>query len=80
MRVLFFNPRTSKYTRSISTPLGLLSIATYLKSKGCTVKILNRTIDKTDLNKVIDTFKPNIAGISMISYKSIDDTLRLLKR
>lgn len=75
MRVLFINPRTSKYTRSISTPLGLLSIATYLKSKGCTVKILDRTIDKTDLNKVIDTFKPDIAGISMISYKSIDDTL-----
>ncbi len=75
MKVLFVNPMTSKYTRSISTPLGILSIATYLESKGHSVKIYDRSTDKTDLQTVLNSFKPDISGISMISYKSIKDAL-----
>ncbi len=75
MKILFINPRTSKYTRAVSTPLGLLSIATYLESKGYTVKIYDRLIDKTKLEKVIETYQPDVAGISLISYKSINDSL-----
>lgn len=79
MKILFINPRTSEYTRSISTPLGILSIATYLESKGYTVKIYDRITEKTGLQTVIDTFKPDVSGISMISYKSISDTLSVAK-
>lgn len=75
MNVLFVNPMTSKYTRSVSTPLGLLSIATFLKSKGHTVKIYDRSVDKTGLETVISTFCPDVAGISLVSYKSIKDAL-----
>lgn len=75
MKILFVNPQTSKYSRSISTPLGLLSIATYLESKGHTVKIYDRLTDKTKLKEVIDEYRPDIAGISLISYKSINDAL-----
>ncbi len=75
MKILFINPRTSKYTRSVSTPLGLLSIATYLESKGHIVKIYDRLTDKTKLKEVIDVYKPDIAGVSLISYKSINDSL-----
>lgn len=47
MKVLFINPSTAKYTRSVTAPLGLLSIASYLESKGHIVKIYDRTVDKT---------------------------------
>lgn len=75
MNVLFINPKTSRYTRSISVPLGLLSIASYLESKGHTVMIYDRTTDKQPAEAVIDSFAPDIAGISIVSYKSVNDAL-----
>lgn len=75
MKILFINPQTSKYTRSISTPLGLLSIATYMESKGHTVKIYDRNTAKAKLKDVIYAYNPDIAGISLMSYKSINDSL-----
>ena len=75
MNILFINPSTSGYTRSVSAPLGLLSIATFLKSKGYSVRIYDRTVDKTKLETVLTEFPPDVAGISLISYKSINDTL-----
>lgn len=79
MRILFVNPATSKYTRSVSVPLGLLSIASYLESKGYGVKIYDRTVEKVDLESVVNEFKPDLVGISMISYKSTRDTLDVAK-
>lgn len=75
MRILFVNPSTSRYARSVSVPLGLLSIASYLEHKGHTVRIYDRTVDKTELEAVLDEFRPQLSGISLISYKSIGDTL-----
>ena len=79
MRILFINPSTSRYTRSVTTPLGLLSIASYLESKGHCVRIYDRTVDKTALADVVSEFNPAVAGISMISYKSVSDTIYLGK-
>lgn len=75
MRLLFINPSTSKYTRSVSVPLGILSIASYLESNGHQVKIYDRTVEKIKLEDVIEGFHPQLVGVSMISYKSIGDTL-----
>lgn len=80
MNILFINPSTSGYTRSVSVPLGLLSIATFLKSKGYSVRIYDRTVDKTKFETVIDEFDPDVAGISLVSYKSIDDALSLAEK
>lgn len=77
MKILFINPSTTKYTRSISVPLGLLSIASFLQVKGHTVKIYDRTVSKEALKTIVDTFRPQVAGISLVSYKSITDTLEL---
>lgn len=79
MKVLFINPSTSKYTRAVTAPLGLLSIASHLESKGHTVKIYDRTVDKTKLEDILNDFNPSVVGISMISYKSISDTVYLGK-
>lgn len=80
MNILFVNPSTEKYARSISTPLGLVSIATYLQSKGHTVKIYDRTVSKDSLENVISAFEPNLCGISMMSYKSVFDTLEVARK
>lgn len=77
MKVLFINPSTARYTRSVSVPLGLLSIASYLESKGHEVKIYDRTVDKTKAEKVFSDFAPGLVGISVMSYKSIKDALYL---
>ena len=79
MKVLFINPKTAGYARSISTPLGLLSIATFLESKNCNVKIYDRSVDKTNIKNVVDSFNPDVVGISLVSYKSVDDTLSVAK-
>lgn len=79
MNILFINPSTSRYTRSISVPLGLLSIASYLETKGHTVMIYDRTVSKCDLQSVINSFNPQLSGISLVSYKSISDTLKIAK-
>lgn len=79
MNILFINPATTKYTRSISVPLGLLSIASYLESEGHAVCIYDRTVSKRELSVVLSDFRPDVAGISLVSYKSIDDMLSLAK-
>ena len=73
MRVLFINPAMEKYTRQVSFPLGLMSIATYLKANGHTVKILDRTIKTTKIKKEIADFHPDIVGVAVYSLKSFSD-------
>ncbi len=75
MKILFINPSTSGYTRSISVPLGILSIASFLESKGHNVRIYDRTVCKTTIENVVEDFKPQICGISLVSYKSVGDML-----
>ncbi len=62
-----------RYTRQVSIPLGLLSIATYLKSKGHTVKILDRTIRSSNIQNEIALFRPDVVGVSVLSMKSFCD-------
>lgn len=73
MRVLFVNPAMERYTRQVSFPLGMMSIASYLKANGHTVKIVDRTIKTTNLNKEMKNFKPDIVGVSVFSLKSFTD-------
>lgn len=73
MNILFINPAMEKYTRQVSFPLGLMSIATYLKANGHNVKIIDRTIKTTSIQKELDLFKPNIVGVSVFSLKSFTD-------
>ncbi len=75
MRIMFVNPATAKYTRSVTSPLGLLSIASYLKSLGHSVCIYDRTLSKVGLDAFVDDFSPDICGISLLSYKSVKDSV-----
>lgn len=75
MRVLLINPATERFSRSVTCPLGLLSIATCLKNSGQEVMIYDRTVKHESIGITISLFKPDIAGISLVSVKSIRDAL-----
>ncbi len=75
MNVLLINPKTEGYSRSVTAPLGLLSIASYLQANGFRVRLYDRTVEKTPLETVLREFSPAITGVSLISYKSFFDAL-----
>ncbi|MEI6577954.1 MAG: radical SAM protein [Eubacteriales bacterium] len=77
MNVLLICPKPEISTRTDSAPLGILSIATYLKEKGHTVKFIDREVYKYDVEKIINDFQPGIVGISMMSTKAIHDALNI---
>lgn len=79
MKVLFINPSVGYYTRALSNPLGLLSIATYVKKNGHEVLLEDRSIKKNNLSKLIDSFKPDIIGVSLMSSRGVKDAIKVSK-
>ena len=77
MKVLLINAATNYVMEKSPVPLGLLSIATFLNSRGHTTRIYDRATDGTGLKTVIRAFPPDIVGISLISTKGLNDAKRL---
>ncbi len=73
MNILLVNPKTNGFTRSLTSPLGLLSIATVLKKNGHNVMIYDRTVSNVRADEVIRSFSPELIGVSLISMKSYRD-------
>ncbi|MBR0414501.1 MAG: B12-binding domain-containing radical SAM protein [Clostridia bacterium] len=80
MNVLFINPKTEIYSRSVTAPLGLLSIASFLQAKGFSVRIFDRTVQKRTLEEVLAEFEPELVGISLVSYYQYHDACDLSRR
>lgn len=76
MKVLLVNPKPTNYYKSSTCPLGLLSIATYLNQRNHTVRIIDSVVKNINYKKEINEFKPDVVGVSVISYKSIADALK----
>lgn len=77
MKALFINPSVGYYTRALSNPLGLISIATYVKKNGHEVLFEDRCIKKSNIAKVIDSYKPDIIGITLMSSRGIKDAIKV---
>lgn len=77
MKILLINPSVGYYTRALSNPLGLLSIGTYLKQNGHEVKIYDRCVDKTKIEKIIKEFDPGIVGVSVMSSRGLKDAIKV---
>jgi len=73
VRILIFHPSTNYFIKAPSVPLGALSIATFLKDRGHTVKISDRCIKKENIKKLIKMFKPDLVGLSIMSARGIED-------
>lgn len=79
MNVLLIEPAVGFYDRTMSTPLGLLSIGSYLKYHGHRVRILDRNFDQTKLKTVAFDFAPDVVGVSVMSSRALTDAIGVSK-
>lgn len=77
MRVLLINPKADMSNRAVTLPLGLLSISSYLAANGHQVRLYDRAVELQPLSEVAEAFGPDIVGVSLISYKSIEDAIHV---
>lgn len=79
MKILLINA-TSNYIKEKSImPLGLLSIATHLTKNGHTVRIYDRAKEGESIKKYLNSFSPDIVGISVIASKNLADAVKISK-
>ncbi len=82
MKVLLVNPRVvelSKRLKAPTIPLGLLAIASYIKTKGHTVKIVDLTVRRESIEKQIRSFDPDIVGLTVHSTLVVKSTVKVSK-
>lgn len=79
MKVLFVVSDTGYYRSGLSNPLGVLSIATYLKHNGHDVKVYDRNVDKTKLEKLLKAYDPDVVGVSIVSSRGLKDAAKVSK-
>ena len=77
MNVLLVNPNSGYQVQIESAPLGLLSIAAYLKERGFHVRMCDRKIGKNPLKKAVRGFQPDAVGISVAHMEDIHDGVRV---
>jgi radical SAM superfamily enzyme YgiQ (UPF0313 family) len=64
-KICIINPKT-KGVIDLLEPLGLMSLATYLKQRGIQAKIIDE-IAGQDVFKEIESFKPNLVGFTAVT-------------
>ena len=77
MNVLLINPSCGFQPVMKSSPLGLLSIATYLKERGYDVRLYDRKLGKLSPRKAVQGFPPDAVGVSVASTADICDGVRI---
>lgn len=77
MKIMFINPTLPVFLRIPSLPLGLISIASYLKNNGHEVKIIEPLVSNIDIDVSINEYKPDIIGISVMSFLAGIDAKRI---
>lgn len=77
MRVLFVNPEAKNCIDPCSTPLGPLSIATYLQKYNHTVKMYDSVYAKGQFSNILKEFSPDVVGVSVYSGKAAEDAIDL---
>lgn len=77
MNVLFFNPKYDPkvltYQRMSSMPMGLVSIATYLRRNGHNPSIVDRSYCFDSLDSLNKKYVPDIVGVALMSNMTIQD-------
>ena len=76
---MLINPKLPVFIRVPSLPLGLVSIASYLKHYGHEVKLIEHLVEANDIKSAIREFKPDIVGITAMSFLSSMDAKELTK-
>ncbi len=79
MKILLINAEAFHIKHKAAIPLGLLSIATYLKENGHAVRIFDRTVENTNIEKQLDSFTPDVTGIAAPAFKCFSDAIKISK-
>lgn len=79
MKALFVCPKLSNNDMMTPLPLGPLSIVSYLSKKNFDVKLYDNNTTSKKLAEVLDEYKPDYVGISVVASKSIKDAVSLSK-
>lgn len=77
MKIMLINPSMLVYGRVPSLPLGLISIASYLKHYGHDIKFVECLVETNDVELCIEQYKPDIVGISAMSFLSSIEAKKL---
>lgn len=80
LRIMLINPSVPVYLRMPAIPLGLVSIASYLKANGHEVRFVERSVKKDNIRLNIRQFQPEIIGISAMSFLSSMDAKKITKQ
>lgn len=79
MRILLVNSIPYYVKQKAALPLGLLSIATYLSTKGHEVRIYDRAVEGGRVKKHIKSFRPDLVGVSSLGIMSFADAVKVSK-
>lgn len=79
MNILLIMPSQTDLIHSESLPLGIMSIAAYLRKYGYNTKICDLAVEKVSLKKICNDFHPDIVGLSFPAAKAIDGLLSVSK-
>lgn len=77
MKVLIVIPRAKFNYKAPFMPLGMYSVATYLKEHGHEVTICDRSFEKTSPQELIDAVRPDAVCLTVHSPRVIDDALKI---
>lgn len=77
MNVLFVVPRAQFNYKAPWTPLGSISIATFVQQHGCTVRFIDRSFDRKTIKEHIAEFAPNAVCVSVISPRVVKDAMKV---
>lgn len=80
LKIMLINPPMPVFIRVPSLPLGLLSIASYLKHYGHEVKLLECLAESNDVEASINEFCPDVVGISAMSFLGSIEAKRLTEK
>ena len=69
----------SPLQEGITHPLGIMTLASVLRSKGYLAKIVDTRILKPNIIRIIEEYKPDFIGISAITYES-DNMFQIAKK
>ncbi len=79
MRALFFYPQVELSYRPMSAPLGIMSIASFLKANGHEAFISTDVSSAKRIRNSIRQYKPDIIGVSVISFKFLNNAVLISK-
>ena len=80
MKILLINPKIKLFYKPMTSPLGLMSIATYLNANGHQTIISDRFFEKESICGILNDFKPDIVGVSVITNRFIEDAIEVSRQ